>query len=427
MRARHRLLSALVAVLLSGSALAAPADAATEHPDADRGRAAGQRWAPPVGLLLNDPLGPRRRVILDHVQRSIAATPRGEKIQIVVWNLDNQPMVRALLRAHRRGVAVQVVVSSNVDNPSWTRLRTRLTRNTRDDSFARKCWGTCRGGGGIMHTKFFLFSRVRGAHKVSMFGSVNLTTAAADRQWNDLVTLHDPEVYDHFAAKFVEYARDRPVAEPYDVFENGSTSVTLFPAVGRNPVAAEFRKVSCRGATGGTGTPGGRTRVRIAIAGWFDAFGDRVARQVRGLWDRGCDVRIVTTLTGRGVNRVLRAPRGRGPVPIREITIDRNEDLVPERYLHMKSVAISGVYAGDTASSVVITGSPNWSARAQRSDEVLVRMTGRPGMVQQYQRHVDRLFHAGFAHWGPASQGRLWQAERTEGGAAPVPAWFDND
>ncbi len=90
-----------------------------------------------------------------------------------------------------------------------------------------------------------------------------------------------------------------------------------------------------------------RTKIRIAIAGWFDAFGTTISKQVRSLWGRGCDIKIITTLAGRDVNRTLRSRKGRGPVPIRRVTIDRNQDRIPERYLHMKAISIIGSFDGD--------------------------------------------------------------------------------
>ena len=129
---------------------------------------------------------------------------------------------------------------------------------------------------------------------------------------------------------------------------------------------------------------GGRTKIRIAVAGWFNGYGEEIARKVRSLWDRGCDIRIVTTLLGRGVNRTLRNPAGRGPVPIHSLYQDRDADEVPERYLHMKSVSIQGVYGGNTAASLVWTGSPNWSARAARSDEVWVKVFDAPVLAPRY-------------------------------------------
>ena len=64
---------------------------------------------------------------------------------------------------------------------------------------------------------------------------------------------------------------------------------------------------------------------------------------------------------------------------------------MPERYLHMKSVSIQGVYGGNTAASLVWTGSPNWSARAARSDEVWVKVFDAPVLARRYAAHVDRL------------------------------------
>lgn len=369
------------------------------------------RWAPPVGVLLNDPTTANRRVILARVIQAINRTPRGETIRIVVWNLDDRPTVGALIKARRRGVTVQVVVSGVVDNPNWTRLKTALDRNRTDSSFAKKCRGACRSSGPITHAKIYLFSRVNDTRYTAMFGSSNLATPAGNRQWNDLVTVRNRGVYNHFVKTFSEYSRDRALANPYSVRSFGNTRVTLFPAGERNPVLQELRRVRCTGAT----SNGGRTSIRIAIAGWFDAYGGAIANQVRTLWDRGCDVKIVTTLAGGGVNRTLKANTGRGPVPIRNISVDSNEDGVPERYLHLKALAINGVYDGDTSASVFFTGSPNWSKRAQKSDEVWVRMLNRPGMVAQYSRLVNALYASPSASAKLSSPGLTAKRGATEG------------
>ena len=157
-----------------------------------------------------------------------------------------------------------------------------------------------------------------------------------------------------------------------------------------NPVADAFSKVKCNGATG-PGSIKGHTKIRIAVAGWFNGYGEEIATKVRQLWDRGCDVKIVTTLLGRGVNRALRNPAGRGPIPIHSLYQDNDGDGVPERYLHMKSVSIQGVYGGNTAANLVWTGSPNWSARAARSDEIWVKVFDAPVLARAYANHIDYL------------------------------------
>ena len=258
-----------------------------------------------------------------------------------------------------------------------------------------------------------------------MFGSTNLATPAGYRQWNDLVTTHQASLYDYWVQKFDEFAADEALPSPYEVRSFPPYRSTLFPAAPRNPVVDELQRVRCTGTTGGTGNAAHRTVIRIAIAGWFDAYGSDIAKRLRQLWDRGCDLKIVTTLAGRGVNRIMRASGGRGPVPMREVTLDTNHDAIPEKYLHLKSLSISGVYAGDTSASVVFTGSPNWSERAQRPTSSWVRILDRPGIVRQYRNHVNVLFAKRFAHTRAAAGATGLRRSAT--GATITPDWFEAD
>jgi phosphatidylserine/phosphatidylglycerophosphate/cardiolipin synthase-like enzyme len=392
------------------------------------------RWAPPSGVLLSNPMTAQRRNILARVIRSIRNTAKKEYIRVVVWNYDDRPVTDALLAADRRGVHVQVVVAGSVENANWARTRKQLNRKRGDKSFAVKCTGGCRSRTKIMHSKYVLFSRVHRAKNISMFGSFNLTTPAGNRQWNDMVTTRHRGLYKSLARTFREYANDAILPGPYQVTDAGRYRVTLFPAFGKNPIADEIRKIKCRGATGGAGNAKGRTVIRIAIAGWFDAFGTDIARPLRALWDRGCDIRIITTLAGRGVNQTLKKPTGRGPVPIRKLTVDNNLDGIPERYLHMKNIAISGVYDGDRSANVLLTGSPNWSTRAQRSDEILFRIKNSTRIVRQYQRHIDRLFFGPWSHTRTTQQPKLLGRGFAVNNEIPnlktgknVPDWFELD
>ncbi len=187
-----------------------------------------------------------------------------------MWNYDDRATADALIKAHRRGVHVQLVVAASVSNRNWSRTRTVLNRNGRDQSFAVRCRGACRSGAKIMHSKLVLISRVHRAHHISMVGSFNITRAAGQRQWNDMVTSHNRWLYRSLLETFREYARDKRVARPFEVTRSGRHQVTLWPAYQRNTVMAELRRVSCR-VPAGDGWR--RTQVRIAIAGWFDVFG----------------------------------------------------------------------------------------------------------------------------------------------------------
>jgi phosphatidylserine/phosphatidylglycerophosphate/cardiolipin synthase-like enzyme len=413
--------------------VSAPASAPAAAASKERKRKGA--WTPQPGALLSDPMIPgQNRNILARVIKSIRNTAKHEYIRVVVWNYDDRPVTDALLAADRRGVNVQVVVAGSVDNPNWARTRAQLNRNSGDKSFAVKCTGGCRSRTKIMHSKYVLFSRIHKAKNIAMFGSFNLTTPAGNRQWNDMVTTRNFGLYHTLEQTFNEYARDKVLSAPYKVTDLGKYKVTLFPAFNRNPILAELKKVSCQGATGGAGNAEGHTKIRIAIAGWFDAYGNDIARRVRSLWDHGCDIRIITTLAGRGVNQALKNPAGRGPVPMRQLTYDPNGDGIPERYLHMKNIAISGVFAGDTSANVLITGSPNWSTRAQKSDEILFRITKANKMVRQYQANTDRLFSGPWSHLRTAPSTAMLRKGAGESGEVPnlrsgenVPDWFELD
>ena len=426
-----------IAVLgLVATVASVPTAAGTAQPAPSQQVVASARkapWVPPTGVLLSNPQSRNSRVILARVIAAINHTPRREIVRIAVWNFDDLPTRQALIRADKRGVDVRVVVAGSVANRNWTALARQLNKRKGDGSFARKCTGGCRSRAKIMHSKVFLFSRIGRQRGISMYGSANLTTPAGNRQWNDMVTTHSWPLYRAFEQLFGEYARDRTVRPAYTRRDVRQYRVWTWPAANHNSILEELRNVQCRGALG---MRGGRTKIRIAVAGWFDAFGNDIARRVRFLWNQGCDIKVVTTLAGRGVNQILKAGYGRGPVPIDRIGIDRNEDGVPDKYLHMKAIAIKGVFAGNRRANVLITGSPNWSTRASRSEEVLIRWrAGGSRIVNQYMRHIDRLYSSPWSYSKTSTRpGAKTQAgadpllrRATEPGAPTLPDWFELD
>ena len=367
-----RTLVVLLALALLG--LQGPAGAADDR---------GKRYSPPLGAVFSSPLDGNGREILKQVYRSIQASPKGSTIRLVVWNFADAPTASALIDAKNRGVRVQVVVAESVRNKQWYRLRDALNANTGDHSFAVRCKNACRTDRYVMHAKIFLFSKAGERRHVSMFGSTNLTKAAGNRQWNDQVTTANKGLYEFFVQTFKEYAADRTVSKGKDTYDNGRYRVVLFPVPETNPIAQALEKVKCHDPDKAR-VDKNRTVVRIAIAGWFDEFGIRIAQQVRRLWDNGCDMRIVTTLAGRKINRILKRRYGRGRVPIRQVTIDNDGDLIPERYMHMKSIAVDGYYDGDPKAHTLFTGSPNWSGEARSSDEVWVEVRDAKELVRDY-------------------------------------------
>lgn len=354
-------------------------------------------WTPPAGPIFNSPFQRGGRTITSRVVKTINNTPKGELIRLIMYNIDDGPTVDALLRARQRGVKVQVITAKTTANPRWSRLARGLNAG-KSGNFAKKCKGACRSSGPTVHSKLLLVSRIRKVRGIVMFGSFNLTYAGAQNQWNDLTTVRDQRLYDYFAARFAESRRDKSLRSPYRLKTIGQRQVTMYPVGNRNPILSQLDKVRCNGATGGYGNRGGHTVIRLAVAAWFDIYGETIAKKVRQLWERGCDIRVVTTLAGRGIDRALKSRGGRGPVPIKRLTQDTNGDGVPNRYLHMKAMSINGVFGNDRSAAMVLTGSPNWTQAARKADEFGVRILGQRGTMVKYQTQINRLFSAGLAH-----------------------------
>ena len=416
----------LPGLLLTGPAVSAraddnaPAPPPTEQPDGAGGWITWKPPAPPkqydpaAGVRLNDPLGSKRRrnAIRRHVNRTIDSTPAGARIELLSWNVRDASFVNKLVAAHRRGVTVRVLTARGnwkPENPNalMDRLAAAVrTSGQRWSNDARprearsrigKCSASCRGTKGIAHSKFFLFSHVGRsverphATHVVMHGSANATVVAADRQWNDIHTMKGrSNVYAFFSRMFAESERKTP--SPYTTATFGRFQAGFLPwsPGAGDPALAFLRDVSCRGATGPSGV-GGRTHVRIGMTAVLDARGVAIAKRLKKMWNRGCNIRMVYAVMGNNVRKVLRSGGGRGPVPIRHIVEDWQDDGVYDRYMHTKYVAVSGVYAGNRAAEVSMNGSMNWTKKSLHSDETIGIVHG-TGIRRKYAAAVDRLF-----------------------------------
>ena len=112
-----------------------------------------------------------------HVTSTVKSVPAGGTIRLAVFSLNDDALADALIAAVKRGVSVQIVANNhNITNsipglppsPSFKRLRNVLgyqrTEPGKDPervSFARICSRSCRGTGGSVHYKMFLFSSRR--------------------------------------------------------------------------------------------------------------------------------------------------------------------------------------------------------------------------------------------------------------------------
>src|SRR4051794_39611327 len=219
------------------------------RPPASRGRA-----------LFNDPLGSERRqfALIRRINGKIDGADRSSVVRLAAYSFAMPSTAQALLRAHRRGAAVKVVVDSHSARWGSVRnLRDKLGGNRRHRSFVLVCRHSCRGAQGNQHAKFLAISHTGRRHDVVMVGSMNFTRFAAAGQWQDLYSVAgNARLYGEFVRVFKQMTHDRlqpriDLPEPGDGFRTDVAPLTGKPTV--DPVARRLGSVHCRGATGGTG------------------------------------------------------------------------------------------------------------------------------------------------------------------------------
>lgn len=395
---RKLLVSTVVGALLC--ALATLPDTATASTGGGGSPGGGLHttWKPAPGAAFNYPVGgtAARTALVRRVIAAINHTPRGETIRIAAYSFDRTDVMNALLRAHSRGVHVQMVLNDNWFSHQTFHLRHVFGHNIHASSFVAFCSGSCRGGPGNLHMKVYAFSRSGAAQDVVITGSANMTDRAVSLQWNDLYTMNNQTVlYNTFLHIFSQLKRDRAVSNRWVLFHSGSISGQFYktgqtttrttssvstktfsklPGPTQDPVLQRLKRVRCT-AVKGAGI-NGHTVIRITMYGWNHARGQWLARQVVDLKRRGCDVKTILGVPGGGVVSTLHA----GGVPMRSsdykyINTGTITDpvWVIDFYSHLKVLAINGNMSGKPVHSVW-TGSENWSPMSFRNDELILRI-----------------------------------------------------
>lgn len=336
--------------------------------------------------------------IRNHVVRTINSTPAGSQIRILSWSFKSDKIRNALIAAKKRGVSVQILMSRpRVPSDSdYGKLKKafggkRYQKNAVRGSWVYACKASCRGRGGTMHAKVFMFSQARNSRWIIMSGSGNLTDFAGRMQWNQLhTTVGNKEAYDDLQQVFAQAKGDKPTRPRQLELVYPDTTYwftpLLSPTTKRDFTYQALNTVKCSGATNRRGS----TIIRIAMYVWRDDRGDWMARKVRQLWNQGCDVRIIYAIMGNRNKAILYSPSGRGRIPMRQ-TLQVDDAHRPVWYLHQKYVAIAGNIAGKTNGYEVHQGSFNFSDLGMRSDENVQKIYGYPNFAA-YNRDFNQIW-----------------------------------
>lgn len=386
-----RLRRSVVVALVAGLLLALLLVTGRSHPQ-PRLEAQSVGFTPTTGAVFNRPIGTvaQQTRIFSYINKTINATPRGATIRFAVFSFTWKPTADALIRAYRRGVHVQLVFDSHTVYSQETRMQRILGKNPNRSSFVTLCSGTCRGTGGDMHDKVFLFSKAGSASNIVMVGSDNLTAHNAQDQWSDLYTVvGEAPLYWMYTGVFDQLKYDRGLASPYIDASIDGYGAQFYPKPGTtmdtDPLYQILSKVDCNqpDADGkqildATGNPV-VTDLKISQHAWNGTRGRYLADKVIELKKQGCTVSVIY---GVGMGSAIRSI-------LQNAGIAMSAGHVRGVRTHQKTLLLSGVYDGDPAARIVWTGSHNWTNGALRRDDNVFRITGEQAYAQYLANFND--------------------------------------
>ena len=345
------------------------------------------------GVTLSNPLNATNNDIARKIHRAIRHTPDGARIRAASWNINSTPFVNDLIAAHRRGVSVQVFMARSLANEqtsggSFATLKRNLSKGNKGRpgfmrSWIRTCSHSCRGKGGAMHSKYYIFSRVGRTPHVVINTTFNLTSSAAAVQWNDSYTaVNRTGIFRNYMSVFHQAKRDKPAN--YRQFKDGNITGWFYPQRGSGDLVMRMlNRVSCKGAKG-AGIRG-RTAIRVAQDVFNNKRGVRIAKKLKSLQNQGCNLRVIYSQAVADTRPIVQS------LPNNHLVQDTDGDGAYDRYLHAKSMTISGHYGKKRDTRIVLNGSANWSGTAIQSDEQGMIIEN-DAVEKQYSAWINQMY-----------------------------------
>jgi hypothetical protein len=253
----------------------------------------------------------------------------------------------------------------------------------KDGSYVKKCDGSCRGAGGNMHSKMYLFSHTGRSKNVVMESSSNLNRGGALLGWNDLFVMPNrPKSYKVYAAIHREMTRDTKAGDKKVEVVDGPYTSRFFPmrhASKRNdPTLRDLRRIGCSSAFG-------PTQVHVSMFYWKGYRGDYLLDKLLSLARQGCQVSVIYGAPSREIAGRLRTAAKAGLVTLYDSRWDFDEDGWNEIRTHAKYVLVKGAVDTNKSSYHVWTGSQNWVAGSlSKGDEISLNIATKAA----YRRYI---------------------------------------
>lgn len=362
-------------------------------------------YEPPHGAVFNVPrpwggTAAKYRIVRT-VERAInktrpVSTDRHPVILVSSFLFDRKQSADALINARNRHVSVRVILDGDVDNRQERRLSRVLNRDNvgrlssnpatwgPDGSYVKKCRGSCRGGGGNMHSKFYAFSHTGTTRNVVMVSSSNLNKGGAVAGWNDLYIIkRRPRTFREFRKIHQEMTDDVRAGTNKVQLIDGPFTSRFFPmenaSKANDPTLDDLDHIRCKGSDWG------RTRINISMFYWAGKRGTYLARKLIGLARDGCRVSIIYGAPSRDIRLYLRKFARRNLIRLYDSRWDLNGNGTYDVRTHCKYVLVKGRYRGDRHARVVMTGSQNWvGGSLSKGDEVTLNVK----LASAYHKYI---------------------------------------
>ncbi len=276
-------------------------------------------------------------------------------VDAALYSLNLRSVRQALIRAHRRGVTVRVVMESdNMDGSVPEVLK----------EAGIEVLGDRREG--LMHNKFVIIDRSE-----VWTGSMNLTNDGAYADRNNLIRIRSPKLAADYEAEFQEMFVD-------DRFGPDLGSVTPYPSlvVEGTPIRVYFSPDDHVQAALVDLLDGAQTSIHfLAYSFTADPLGDVVVRraaagvEVAGVMDDG----QMRSNMGTEYDRFHSAGL--------DVRLDGQPGL-----MHHKVLIVDG--------ETVVTGSYNFTASAERSNDENVLVIRDPAIADQFLQEFERVYSA---------------------------------
>jgi phosphatidylserine/phosphatidylglycerophosphate/cardiolipin synthase-like enzyme len=299
---------------------------------------------------------PRNRILPPHVRAILTDLDRArQSIDYVTFEYGLQPIAEALVRAQRRGVRVRVALDrENLVDPVEARFA-----GTLEAAGIPVAWETSTA---FLHSKFIIVDE-----RTVWTGSWNTTNNDTYRNNNNVLRITIPQVVANYQAEFAElhagrFSTSKQARTPHSVI--ATPSLVLHNAFSpREPVEAQIVAL----------VEQAQQRVEfLAFSFTSDRLGDTlIARHAAGVAVRG----VFERRNAGGLGSAYHRLQGAG------LAVYPDGNCYT---MHHKVIIIDG--------RIVITGSYNYSARAERTNDENTLIIVDAAIAQAYQAEFERVY-----------------------------------